>query len=69
MKTKEIFRSYHESGYTDQYYEEHRDEIARYKAAKKAFDDLEGKPVPKLKDINEEFQKVLHEKREAYKEF
>ncbi len=69
MKTKEIFRAYRESGYADQYHEEHRDEIAKYKAAKKAFDSLEGKPIPKLKDINGEFQRVLQKKREAYKEF
>ena len=69
VKTKETYQEYRKSGYGSKFREEHREEITRHENAKKAFEDLNGRPVPKIKDINDEFQRILREKREAYTEY
>ena len=64
-KTKDVYVAYRKSGYSKQFFEAHREDITLHKAAKDAFSQLEG-PIPKLKDLNEEYAEVLKKKKEAY---
>ena len=66
VKTKDVYSAYRKAGYNRAFYEAHREEITIHRAAKKAFDQLGTTKIPKIRELNEEFQKVLLEKREAY---
>ena len=67
-KTKDVYTAYQKSGYSKRLYEEHREEITIHKAAKEAFSKLKGK-VPRVKELNEEFQENLQRKKEAYSQY
>lgn len=67
-KTREIYAQYRKSGYSKKFFEEHREEITIHKAAKDAFSKIEGN-IPKIKDLNEEYGRVLKEKKETYAEY
>ena len=54
--------------YSKSFFEEHREAITLHKAAKEAFSKLEG-PIPKIKDLNEEYGKLLQEKKQNYAEY
>ena len=49
--------------------EEHRQEILLHKAAKNAFDELEVKKLPKVKELNAEYAEVLAEKKKLYGDY
>lgn len=68
-KTRDTYIAYREAGYSKKFYEAHRDEILLHKAAKAAFSDLPNKKIPKVKDLNEEFTRLLSEKKAAYAEY
>ena len=44
-------------------------EIAQHEAAKKAFDTLGGKPIPKVAQLSEQYAALLAEKQEQYAEY
>lgn len=67
-KTRETYIAYRKSGYSKKFYEAHRDEITLHKAAKEAFSKLPDGKIPKVKDLNEEFARLLSEKKAAYSE-
>ena len=48
---------------------EHGAEIAQHEAAKKAFDALGGKPIPKVAQLSEQYAALLAEKQEQYAEY
>ena len=60
-----MYEQYRKSGYSKKFLEEHREEITLHQAAKKAFSEVEGK-LPKVKELNAEYAKVLEEKKKAY---
>ena len=66
-KTK--FSIYRKSGYSKKFFEEHRDELMLHKAAKQAFDQLDGQKVPSRQALHEEFNRLLVEKKQAYAEY
>ena len=68
-KTRETYIAYRKSGYSKKFYEAHRDEITLHKAAKEAFSKLPDGKIPKVKDLNEEFARLLSEKKAAYSEY
>ena len=68
-KTRETYIAYRKSGYSKKFYEAHRDEITLHKAAKEAFSKLPDGKIPKVKDLNEEFVRLLSEKKAAYSEY
>ena len=68
-KTRETYIVYRKSGYSKKFYEAHRDEITLHKAAKEAFSKLPDGKIPKVKDLNEEFARLLSEKKAAYSEY
>jgi len=67
-KTKEIYAEYRKNGYSKKFFEEHREAITLHKAAKDAFSKVDG-PIPKIKDLNAEYERILKEKKEAYAEY
>lgn len=67
-RTKEVYAQYRNAGYSRKFFEEHRDEILLHRAAKRAFDDLNGK-IPKLKDLSAEYSKIVQEKKDLYEEY
>ena len=68
-KTRDTYIAYRKSGYSKKFYEAHRDEITLHKAAKEAFSKFPKSKIPKVKDLNEEFNRLLLEKKEAYSEY
>ena len=68
-KTRDAYIAYRKSGYSRKFYEAHRDEITLHKAAKEAFSKLPDGKIPKVKELNEEFNRMLLEKKEAYSEY
>lgn len=68
-KTRKVYEDYRRAGYSKKFFEEHREEILLHKAAKAAFDQLDGKKVPSRKVLDEEFNQLLTEKKKAYAEY
>lgn len=68
-KTRKTYEAYRKSGYSRKFFEEHRDALLLHKAAKQAFDQLETKKIPSRQSLDEEFHKLLTEKKKAYAEY
>ena len=68
-KTRSIYEAYRKAGYSKTFYEEHRADIIIHQAAKKKFDALGTKKIPRVKDLSDEYEKILAEKKEAYSEY
>lgn len=68
-KTRAVYEGYRKSGYSKAYLEEHRAEIEMHKAAKAAFDQLGAKPLPKVKDLTEEYNRILSEVKAERKKY
>lgn len=67
-KTRDVYVAYRKSGYSKEFFEEHREEITLHKAAKDAFKKLNG-GIPKVKELNEEYAVQLGIKKRAYSEY
>ena len=65
-KTRDVYAGYRKAGYSKKYLAEHEGDILLHKAAKKAFDDLGVKKLPTVKSLQEEYAKLLAEKKAAY---
>ena len=68
-KTRETYIAYRKSGYSKKFLEAHRDEITLHRAAKEAFSKLPKGKIPKVKELNDEFTRLLSEKKAAYNEY
>lgn len=68
-KTRETYVAYRKAGYSRKFYEAHREELTLHKAAKEAFDQLEIKKIPKVKELNAEYVKILESKKKTYAEY
>ena len=68
-KTREVYAAYKKSRHKKEFLERHGDEIAQHEAAKKAFDALNGKPIPKVAQLSEEYAKLLAEKQTEYERY
>lgn len=68
-KTRETYVAYRKAGYSRKFYETHREELTLHKAAKEAFDQLGIKKIPKVKELNGEYAKVLESKKKTYAEY
>ena len=68
-KTRGTYMEYRKAGYSRKFLEEHRSDIEIHKAAKAAFDKLGLKKLPKVKELSEEYGRVLAEKKKAYTEY
>ena len=68
-KTREVYAAYKKSHHKKEFLAEHGAEIAQHEAAKKAFDALGGKPIPKVAQLSQEYAALLAEKQEQYAEY
>ena len=68
-KTRDVYAGYRKAGYSKKYLAEHESDILLHKAAKKAFDELGVKKLPTVKSLQEEYAKLLAEKKAAYAEY
>lgn len=69
LKTRDTYVAYRKFGYSKKFFEAHREKITLHKAAKEAFSNLPDGKIPKVKDLNEEFARLLSEKKAAYSEY
>ena len=68
-QNNDLYKEYKSSKYSKQFYEKNKENIDAYINAKHYFDSLNlDTKLPKIKDLNEEFQEVLKIKREAFNE-
>ena len=68
-KTRDVYAAYRKAGYSKKYLAEHEGDILLHKAAKKAFDEMGVKKLPSVKSLQEEYAKLLSEKKAAYAEY
>ena len=68
-KTREVYAAYRKAGYSKAFLEAHREEITLHKAARAAFDEAGLQKLPKVKDLNEEYTRLLDEKKTAYPDY
>lgn len=68
-KTREVYAAYKKSRHKKEFLAEHGEEIAKHEAAKKAFDALGGKSIPKVAQLSQQYAKLLAEKQELYAEY
>ncbi|WP_308682314.1 hypothetical protein [Stomatobaculum longum] len=68
-KTRPIYEAYRKAGYSKSFLEEHRKEIMIHKAAKAAFDALDIKKLPRVKELSLEYEQVLEAKKADYAEY
>ena len=64
-----IYSGYRKAGYSKKYLAEHEGDILIHKAAKKAFDAFGLKKLPTVRSLNEEFARLMAEKKAAYAEY
>ena len=68
-KTREVYVAYRKAGYSKKFREEHKEEILLHQAAKNAFDEMGVKKLPKVKELQTEYAKLLEEKKKTYSEY
>ena len=68
-KTREVYAAYKKSRHKKEFLAKHGTEIAQHEAAKKAFDALGGKPIPKVAQLSQEYAALLAEKQEQYAQY
>ena len=64
-KTREVYVAYRKAGYSKKFREEHEEEILLHQAAKNAFDEMGVKKLPKVKELQTEYAKLLEEKKKT----
>ena len=68
-KTRNVYVAYRKAGYSRKFYEAHREEITLHKAAKEAFNQLNVKKIPRVKELNMEYAEVMKQKKATYAEY
>lgn len=68
-KTRDTYVTYRKAGYSRKFYMEHGDEIRLHQAAKEAFNELNVKKLPTVKELQTEYAKLLADKKKAYGEY
>ena len=68
-KTCDTYVAYRKAGYSKKFREEHEEEILLHQASKNAFDDMGVKKLPKVKELQAEYAKLLEEKKKTYAEY
>ena len=67
--TRSTYEAYRKAGYSKKFFDAHREELMLHKAAKEAFDELGVSEIPKVKELNTEYDKLMTEKKQAYAEY
>ena len=68
-KTRPVYDAYRKAGYSKRFLENHRAEITLHKATKAAFDESNLKTLPKVKELDAEYSKLLTEKKALYPDY
>ena len=68
-KTRETYVAYRKAGYSRKFREEHEEEILLHQAAKNAFDDMGVKKLPKVRELQAEYVRLLEDKKKTYAEY
>lgn len=68
-KTREVYVAYRKAGYSKKFLAEHEAEILLHKAAKKAFDGMDVKKLPTVRELQGEYAQLLAEKKSAYAQY
>ena len=68
-KTRPVYDAYRKAGYSKRFLESHRAEITLHKAAKAAFNEADLKKLPKVKELDAEYSKLLTDKKAAYPDY
>ena len=68
-KTREVYVAYRKAGYSKKFRAEHEAEILLHQAAKSAFDEMNVKKLPKIKELQTEYAQLLEEKKKTYAEY
>ena len=68
-KTRPVYDAYRKTRYSKRFLETHRTEITLHKAAKAAFDEANLKTLPKAKELDAEYFKLLTEKKARYPDY
>lgn len=73
-KAKDVFAEYKASGYSQRFFEEHRDILTLRRAAKEAFDGykrVHGKDskIPRVKELSAEYAEILKRKKRNYSDY
>ena len=68
-KTRPVYDAYRKTGYSKCFLETHRTEITLHKAAKAAFNESNLKTLPKVKELDVEYSKLLTEKKARYPDY
>ena len=61
--------AYRKAGYSKKFRGEYEEEILLHQAAKNAFDEMGVKKLPKVKELQTEYAKLLEEKKKTYAEY
>ena len=69
VKTREVYVAYRKAGYSKKFREEHEEEILLHQASKNAFDEMGVKKLPKVKELQTEYAKLLEEKKKTSAEY
>ena len=62
-KTREVYVAYRKAGYSKRFRAEHEVDILLHQAARRAFDTLDVKKLPKMKDLQAEYAAPWRRKR------
>jgi len=65
-KTRDIYNAYKRSGFAPEFYEAHRSNIALHEAAKKHFNSLGVKKLPKMSELKQEYAALQADKKKQY---
>lgn len=68
FKSRKIYMEYKTRKFDANFFEEHREPLTLYQAAKDAFKKYDG-PIPTIRELDAEFQKLVKEKNQIYSEF
>ena len=66
VKTREVYAAYRMAGYSKKFVAEHEQEIRLHQAAKEAFSALGKQKIPKVKEIQAEYDTLGEKKKQAY---
>ena len=66
VKTREVYAAYRMAGYSKKFVAEHEQEIKLHQAAKEAFSALGTQKIPKVKEIQAEYDALREKKKQAY---
>ena len=68
-KTRNVYAAYRKEKNKAEFLAAHQSEIAQHEAAKKAFDALGGKPIPKVAQLSKEYNELLEQKQQEYQRY